>query len=284
MRALIAALAAACVAVPAGAGVEIPADCFQNGFAIGCQAYTFKEYSLFEAIDKTKQAGGKVIELYPDQKLSVQEPMAKFSHNSKKNMRDKVKAKLKKEGIIAVNYGVVNIPKDEAEARKVFEFAKDMGLYGITTESDGSIDTIEKLVKEFDIRVGYHEHARRPNDPNYRVWDPKYIAALVKDRDPRIGACADTGHWQRSGLKPVECLKILEGRIISVHLKDLNQFGEDKAHDVHWGKGKGDVPGVLAELKRQGLKGNISVEYEYNWKNNVEDAKDCIEYVRNWKP
>jgi sugar phosphate isomerase/epimerase len=214
----------------------------------------------------------------------VQEPKAKFDHNSKKNMRDKVKAKLKQEGIVAVNYGVVGIPKEEAEARKIFEFAKDMGLYGITTESDGSIDTIEKMVKEFDIRVGYHEHARQPNNPSYKVWDPKYIAGLVKDRDPRIGACADTGHWQRSGLKPVECLKILEGRIISVHLKDLNQFGEVKAHDVHWGKGKGDVPGVLAELKRQGLKGNVSVEYEYNWKNNVEDATDCIQYVRNWKP
>ncbi len=32
---------------------------------------------------------------------------------------------------------------------------------------------------------------------------------LVKDRDMRIGACADTGHWVRSGLNPVDCLKIL---------------------------------------------------------------------------
>ncbi len=63
------------------------------------------------------------------------------------------------------------------------------------------------------------------------MWDPNYIAAIVKDRDPRLGACADTGHWARSGLKPVECLRILKGRVISSHMKDLNRMGEG-AHDV----------------------------------------------------
>jgi len=69
---------------------------------------------------------------------------------------------VKKDGIRVVNYGVVNIPNDEAGARKIFEFAKKLGLYGITTESVGSLDIIEKLVKEYDIRVGFHDHDRQP--------------------------------------------------------------------------------------------------------------------------
>jgi hypothetical protein len=52
-----------------------------------------------------------------------------------------------------VNYGVVDIPKDEAVARKIFEFAKALGLYAVTTESVDALDTIEKLVKEYDIKV-----------------------------------------------------------------------------------------------------------------------------------
>ena len=162
------------------------------------------------------------------------------------------------------------------------EFAKKLGLYGITTESVESIDTIEKLVKEYDVRVGFHDHPKRPKDPNYKLWDPNFILSVVKDRDPRIGSCADTGHWVRSGLKPVECLRILKGRIISSHLKDLNEFGKIEAHDLPYGTGMSDVPAILDELKRQHFEGNISVEYEYNWENSVPDVAQCIGFVRGY--
>ncbi len=113
------------------------------------------------------------------------------------------------------------------------------------------------------------------------MWDPNYLAEFFKGRDPRIGASADTGHWLRSNLKPVDCLRILKGRIISAHLKDLNQMGPG-AHDVPYGEGVGDVKGCLDELKAQGFQGNIAIEYEYNWGNNVPDVKKCIDFVRNY--
>jgi sugar phosphate isomerase/epimerase len=113
------------------------------------------------------------------------------------------------------------------------------------------------------------------------MWDPNYILSLVKDRDPRIGACADTGHWVRSNLKPVECLRILKGRIISSHLKDLNQAGRG-AHDVPYGTGVADIPGILEELKAQGFGGNLSIEYEYNWDNSLPEVAQCIGFVRGY--
>jgi sugar phosphate isomerase/epimerase len=263
------------------AATPIPDDCQTGGFAIGCQAWTFKEFSVMEAIDKTAQAGGKVIEFFPGQKFSPEQPGLKFDHNATDAMIAEVKARLEKDGIRAVNYGVVGIPKNEADARKIFEFAKKFDLYGITTESVDAIDTIEKLVKEYDIRVGFHDHPRRPNDPAYKMWDPNYILSVVKDRDARIGSTADVGHWVRSGLVPVACLKILKGRIISVHLKDLNEKSPD-AHDVPYGTGVSDIPGILNELKRQHFAGNVSIEYEYNWMNNVVDAAQCIGFVRGY--
>jgi sugar phosphate isomerase/epimerase len=260
---------------------KIPEDCKTGGFFIGCQAYTFKSYTLFEAIEKTAEAGGKVIEFYPGQKLSKEEPTIKWDHNASPEVIQKVKDHLAEYKIKAVNYGVVRIPKDEAEARKVFEFAKTMGLRAITTESVDAIDTIEKLVKEYDIMVGFHDHPKRPMEPSYRMWDPNYILSVVKDRDPRIGACADTGHWVRSNLKPVDCLRILKGRIISSHLKDLNQMGMG-AHDLPYGMGVSDVPGILEELKAQGFDGNISIEYESNWEHSVPEVAQCIGFVRGY--
>ena len=279
---VVAALAVLTCGLSAG---PIPAEFKQNGFAIGCQAYSFNRYSVMEAIEKTAEAGGKVIEFYPGQKLTKEDPKAVWNHHASDDVVAKVEAKLKEHGIKAVNYGVVGVGdgKSEAEAktewRQIFEFAKRLGLYGITTEDVSRLDIIEPLVKEFDIRVGIHDHPRRANDPNYRVWDPLYILEVTKDRDPRIGACADTGHWQTSGLDPLYCIKTLKGRVISSHLKDKTEIGGGQ-HDVPYGTGVGRIGNILDELKKQGFEGNISVEYEYNWEHSVPEIKQCIDFVK----
>lgn len=264
------------------AEVEIPEEYTVNGFAIGSQAYTFNRFTAFEAIEKTAQAGGKVIEFYPGQRLSPDEPGVRLDHNMSEEHIAKLKAKLESHHVKAVNYGVVGLPNNEAESRKVFEFAKKLGLRAVTSEAKAeAMDLIESLVKEYDIMMAIHNHPRRANDPNYKHWDPKYILSLVEGRDPRVGACADTGHWVRSGVKPVDALKILEGRIISSHLKDLSEFSS-RGHDVPFGTGVSDVPAILDELKRQGFKGNISIEYEYNWENSVPDVAQCVGFVRGY--
>jgi sugar phosphate isomerase/epimerase len=265
----------------AQAETKIPDEYKTGGFFIGCQAYTFNRFTVFEAIEKTAAAGGKVIEFFPGQKLSKEEPTVSWDHNASDETIQKVKEQLAKYHLQPVNYGVVGVPKDEEQARKLFKFAKTVGLRAITTESVDAIDTIEKMVKEFDIMVGFHDHPRRPDNADYKMWDPNYILSVVKDRDPRIGSCADTGHWVRSNLKPVECLRILKGRIISSHLKDLNEFGLS-AHDVPYGEGVAYVPAILQELKDQGFTGNISIEYEYHWENSSPEVGQCIGFVRGY--
>lgn len=268
-------LAAAFAAV---AEVKIPDQYKTSGFFVGCQAYTFNRFSVMDAIEKTAQAGGRVIEFYPGQRFSKDEP-GNWSHDSSDDMVQKVKAQLEKFKIHPVNYGVVGIPKEEEKARKIFEFAKKMGLRAVTTESADAIETIEKLVKEYDVMVAFHNHPRRADNPNYKVWDPNYILSLVKDRDKRIGACADTGHWIRSGLNPVECVQILKGRVISSHMKDRISV---PGHDVPYGQGIGNIAGVLEELRKQNFNGNISVEYEYNWDHSVPDVAQCIGFIRGY--
>lgn len=276
----VATACAALITVSALAANPIPDEYKIAGFAVGCQAYSFNRFSVFEAIEKTEAAGGKIIEFYPGQRLSKEQPEVKWDHNASDELIAQVKAKLKQHNIRAVNYGVVGFSKEEAESRKIFEFAKKLELYAITTESVDALDTIEKLIKEYDIKVGIHEHAKNPNNPNYKIWDPNYVASLIKDRDVRLGACADVGHWVRSDLKPVDCLKILKGRIISTHLKDRTAFGDNNTHEVPYGQGVSDIKGILEELKAQGFDGNVSIEYEYNWDHSVPDIGQCIGFIR----
>jgi sugar phosphate isomerase/epimerase len=254
-----------------------------GGFVLGCQAYTFHRFTAFEAIEKTAAAGGKAIEFYPGQSLSPDDKETKVDASATAETIEKLKTKAKQHGVLIVNFGVVAIPKDEAGARQVFEFAKKLGARAITIEpTPDQIDLIEKLIKEYNIAAGIHCHPKRATKPDYKLWDPNYVFSLVKDRDPRLGVCADVGHWTRSSVDVVAGLKIFEGRVISVHLKDIIESGNPDAPDLPLGLGVTNVKGILRELRRQKFDGNISIEYERDWENTVPDIAQCVGYVRGF--
>ena len=117
------------------------------------------------------------------------------------------------------------------------------------------------------------------SNPKYKVWNPLYILGVVESRDKRVGACADLGHWCTSELVPVECLRILNGRVISVHLKDKATTG--KSAVVVAGKGVVDVAGCLEELKKQKFDGHISIEHENDWNDSVPQVKANIDFVKS---
>ncbi len=267
------------------AATPLPESAKVGEFFAGCQAYSFKAFSVMEAIDKTAAAGGKTIEFYPKQKLSQEQKDVVFNHESTPEVIAAVKARLAEKGLTPAGYGVIKIGKDAAEDRKVFEFCKTMGIGIVVTEPEvAGLDQIEALVKEFDIKMAIHNHPKRPLDRAYLFWDPNYVLGLVKDRDPRMGACADIGHWVRSGLDPVECVKLLKGRIFDSHLKDLTEVGDVKAHDLPFGTGKSNIAGVLAEYHAQGFHGPVHAEYEHNWENNLPEITQSLTFVKNWKP
>lgn len=253
-----------------------------GGFSIGCQAYSFKDFSAYEAIDKTAATGGKTIEFFSWQKLSPEHPKLELNSTLPEQQITELKAKLKSAGLRATSMYFGNnafTQKDpEAALRKTFEFAKKMEFVALTGEPPATgFDLVEKLCKEYDIRFCLHNHRKDDAHPDYKNWDPTYTAGLMKNRDKHMGFCLDTGHLVRSGLKPVEALKILKGRVFSLHLKDpITADG----HDTVYGQGVGDVKNVLKELKKQKFDGFISIEYENFGSNSVADIKQCIEFVR----
>jgi len=243
------------------------------GWRLGCQAYSFNRFSFFEAVDKTASLGLKYIEAYPGQRMSKDRAEG-IGEKLSADDRKIVKQKLADSGVKLVNFGVCDLSKNETDSRKVFDFAKDMGVETIVSEPDeAAMEMLDKLCGEYGINIAIHDH---PQPSHY--WNPDILLAAVKGRSKRIGACADTGHWVRSGLKPLECLKKLEGRIISFHFKDLVSDPKEGYHDVPWGTGVCDVKGMLAEIHRQGIKAVFSIEYEHHWDNSLPEIAQCVAY------
>ena len=244
------------------------------GWHLGCQAYSFNRFTFYDAVDKVQSLGLHCIEAYPGQRLSEETGDAKFSHEMSEDLQQQALVRLKAADVKLLNYGVVGLPKDEERCRQVFEFAKKMGIETIVSEPhEDAFDTVEKLVEEYGINVALHNH---PAPSRYD--HPDKVLAVTQGRSKRIGACADTGHWMRSGVDPLEALKKLEGRIVSLHLKDLNEFGVKEAHDVPWGTGKANMKALLEEIHRQGIQAVFSVEYEHNWDNSVPEIAQCVAY------
>lgn len=240
------------------------------GWKLGSQAYTFRLFTFAQALDKIDSCGLRYVEIFPGQIIgdgSTEKVGPLLSEAGRKKM----KALAKNKNINIAAFGVVGA-KDAEEWENVFKFAKDMGIPVISVEpSDEHLDIVSNLCDKYQIRAALHNH---PTPSKY--WNPDVVVAALNNRSPYMGASADVGHWMRSGLNPVECLQKLNGRIYHVHFKDLNEFGNKKAHDVHWGTGELPINEFLTELKRQNFKGMISAEYEYNWKSNKDDVKESV--------
>jgi sugar phosphate isomerase/epimerase len=253
-------------------------------------AYTFRKFSIFECIDKTAALGLKHMSLSGGVNLGGTNMVTTVNLSDKD--AEAIQKAVAAKGIKLVNIGVVKLPPNEAESRKVFEFAKKMGIDTLVPEPEPeALDLVEKLCKEYNIKVAIHNHPK----PS-RYWNPDTVLEAVKGRTPLMGACADTGHWLRSGLDPLECLKKLEGRVICLHFKDLvpeEPKSQDTApaagkkkkrseakpmHDVPWGTGVGNVKAQMAELKRQHFHGAFCVEYEYHWDNSVPEIAECVKF------
>ena len=244
----------------------------RDPWKLGMQAYSFNRFTFKEAVAKTKALGMGYIEAYPGQRLSKDKPDVKTDHNMSVADMLLMKQILREAGIKLMNYGVVGLSNNEAECRKVFDFAKEMGIETIVSEPpEDAFDLLSKLCDEYEINVAIHNH---PKPSHY--WNPDTVLKVCEDQSKRIGACADTGHWMRSGINPLEAIKKLKGRIISLHFKDLNEFGG--GHDVIWGTGKADVKAILTELKEQEFEGVFSIEYEHNWLNSVPEIAGCVSY------
>jgi sugar phosphate isomerase/epimerase len=237
------------------------------GIKLSLQCWTFNRLTFFETVDKAKALGVKYVEMFPGQKMKPDSDV-RVGRTMNEDACAAVQKKLADAGIKVIAYGVDGVPTDMEGARKAFEWAKKMGIEVLVTETTPN-EIHDKLCEEYKIKMALHNHPK--------TWPPDQVLRACKDRSKWIGSCSDTGHWMRADLVPVEQFKKLEGRVLHSHFKDLNEFGN--AHDVAWGTGRGNPKAMLEELKRQGYKGYLSIEYEYGDLKHLDaNLPKCVEF------
>lgn len=249
-------------------GVSIQKAEWNTGVAL----YSFNRFSFADALQKADSAGAKYVEGFSFHNLGKE-----FNDSSMSAISDADISKMEgmlREKDIKMQSMYVGGAKNAEGWKYYFEMARKLEMHYLVCEpAKEQWDMVDSLAGIYQIKIAIHEHAKGKSI----YWHPDSVLAAINNH-PNFGACADLGHWVRSGLNPVACLKKLEGHVIGVHLKDLDESNNPDANDVLVGTGVIDFPAVVSELKRQHFKGSVHVECEHKWENNLPDVAEAIRY------
>ena len=253
---LIPAIQSMSLATLQGASTE-EADPWQ-GLKVGVATYSLRDLPIEEAIQGVQRVGLKYVSI-KNHKNHID-----LSHTGDER---KARAQMFRDaGLTPLSVGYVSMKTGEADIRKAFEFARDIGVPTIVcAPNHDAIPILDKLVKEFDIKIAIHNHG--PEDKGF-FPSPYDAMRAVEKFDKRLGLCIDVGHTARAGVDPAESIIKCQERLYDVHLKDISAMGE-KNSPIEAGRGILDTKSILAALLKIKYQGLVGFEYE-------KDAKDPI--------
>jgi inosose dehydratase len=263
--------------LPAGAQAGARKDATKDpfgGFIVGVQSYSFRNFSLEQALTRTRDLGLHFMEFYRGHiPLNTTDDQIKVIRNL-----------CFKYDITPIAFGVEGFSKDNAANRRVFEFARKLGVRYLTADpSPDSFDSLDTLVSEFGIAIAIHPHG--PQGKRLHRWySAEVIMEAVGKHHRLIGTCLDTGHLIRSAQEPfnrkldsAQQIRLMGARNFGLHLKDHDN---QKRTDVVYGRGVLNVPEVLRALREVKFQGYISIEYEANANNPSPDMQACIDVFK----
>lgn len=243
---------------PLGAGGS------RTAFDLGFQSYSLRHFrSTEEFLREARKLDVSCVEIY----RGHLDPSSELSAVSA------FRRKVEGAGLRIVAFGVEDFTSDHSANLSLFRLGKALGVKNLSANpSPDAFDSLQRLVAEFDIRIAIHNHG--PEDERWRR--PEWILEAVRELDPRIGACVDTGHYLRAGVDPVKAIKMLGKRVLGVHLKDYDrQFVEQIV-----GHGELDLEGTLQSLDDVGFEGPLSLEYESDAENPVPALQTAFSEVK----
>jgi inosose dehydratase len=230
------------------AAVTKPERPLFDGLKLGMASYTFRKFSLDQAIDMSKQAGA----------VSISLKDVHLPYKTTQAQREEARRKVEAAGLFLASGGVIAMKNNESEIRDSFQYAKEAGMPTIVCSPDiEALGIVEKMVKEYNIKIAIHNHG--PGDKKYP--SPFDVWRLVKDRDERMGLCIDVGHTVRIGVDPVEAIRQCGTRLYDFHMKDETEATAN-GKPVPVGLGVIDIVGVLKALKAMQYAYNVGLEYE----------------------
>ncbi len=238
------------------------------GLKIGVATYTVRELPIEEAIKAIQRVGLKYISI-----KNVKNHID-LSHTPEER---KQRAQMFKDaGLIPLSVGNVGMKNDEADIRRAFEYARDVGVTTmVCAPQKDSIPILDKMVKEFDIKLAIHNHG--PEDKQFP--SPYDVWKAVEKYDKRIGLCIDVGHTARANVDPAESIIKCSARLYDVHMKDISALG-NRNTPIEGGRGILNTKSILAALLKIKYKGLVGFEYEKDAKDPVPGLAESVGYTR----
>lgn len=235
------------VAILAGANSLRAEDA---GFKVAIQSWTLRNLDFDQAVKFAVDHKVKYLQM-TDKHINPKGPLDETKRK---------KAILDQNGLTCYTFGVAGTSLEKEENRKMFEFAKFMGIKLIIVEpGDFKIfDNLEELVKEYDVKVAIHNHGIKSLYGN-----PAVVKNIIKHRDPRIGVCMDAGWITAAGFDAAKVYSEYEGRVFDIHLKDKKvekTQGDDVATDTMIGEGQTTLKALLVQLKKSNYQGFLAIE------------------------
>jgi sugar phosphate isomerase/epimerase len=239
----------------------------------GVALWTFHTFNFPEALEKVDSAGLTYIEPNTFHKTGPDLKDSLILQLSPAGIK-KIRALIEQKGMKAESVYVVG-DSDIQSWKKQFDLAKQLGAKYVTAEPPVNMwDSIDSLAGVYGMKVAIHEHWKGVS----QYWHPDSVLAAIKDH-PNFGACADLGHWPKSGINPLDAVKKLKGHIIGVHLKDIDAYNDPKLKDVAVGTGIVDFPAIFEELKKQQFRGHIYIERDAEEQpSNLPSVIKAVEY------
>jgi len=265
--ALIAAACAAPAAIPAFA--EPTHAVFKpSPLQFGIATYTFRNFTRAQMLGFLKQLEVTSINCKDTKDHLPSDPVEEA-----KALADYAAA-----GTALHAAGTIYFPKDEDDdIRAKFEYCKRAGIKVIVAGDPKPevLPRIEKFIKEYDIRVGIHNHG-----PEDKVWpSPLNVLAAVKGMDPRLGCCIDIGHCVRAGTDIVEAIHAVGPRLFNMHVKDLTSF-DSRESQVAVGRGIIPFREMFEALIATRYAGFIDLEYEIHADDPMPGVIESMAYMR----
>ena len=180
------------------------------GWKVGIPARLFPQLTFSEAAAKADTLGLGSIEGSNIQKVSFEIPKL-LDYRLAAGERTAISNRLRDLNVRMVAYHVDRIPADEDSRRKLFEFAKSLGVEMILCAPDAALlPELDKLANEYGVNVALRNSARKD--------DPKSLLAALEGRSKHIGISADLAAWVHAGVKPMEALPILTDRLVGFNV------------------------------------------------------------------
>lgn len=192
--------------------------------------------TLWDAAVRADAAIVNFLEASPAQKVSP-DVQKNFDYNLTPDERKALVTRLGLEQILT--YRLDALPADADTRRRIFAFAKDMGITTLLVPANTDLTGLDAMADQTSVNVAVLTTPA----------NQAQVATQLATHNKRIGIGIDSGVWAQEGVNAATALPAIKDRLLYVRVGDRSARGAG-GRSVAAGKGVGNLTDLFNELNR----------------------------------